>query len=51
MKGGVYRMLTIRQGRTPLFTIIFTGLFRFPLRHRRPVFQLQRSAAALDPAA
>ena len=34
-----------------LFTIIFTGLFRFPLRHRRPVFQLQRSAAALDPAA
>lgn len=35
----------------PPFTIIFTGLFRFPLRHRRPVFQLQRSAAALDPAA
>ena len=47
----IFSCIYIRQGRTPLFTIIFTGLFRFPLRHRRPVFQLQRSAAALDPAA
>lgn len=33
----IFSCIYIRQGRTPLFTIIFTGLFRFPLRHRRPV--------------
>ncbi len=34
-----------------LFTIIFTGLFRSPLCRYRPVCQMQRSAAMLDPAA
>lgn len=33
------------------FTIIFTGLFRSPLCRYRPVCQMQRSAAMLDPAA
>ena len=56
---GVYRILTfyfaspafIQAKPYSLFTIIFTGLFRSPLCRCRPVCQMQRSAAMLDPAA